>query len=282
MTPPVDRTLRSLAGLGFDAALDPDPGPDWIALDRYAAGPGTVAAGLRDTDHRLGIEDRPSVTGGWLVGDLAAAVTWPAAAALLAHDHLVATGPGDVAVPRPGEGRRLAARVTATVPCGGTDRPQRFATGIARTMHPVVEAVHRRTGRGRHALWGTVGDMVVAAFDRVGHHLGQRARARDLAERVLAVPSPLVGHARWHDVPWSGGTEQTLVRTICCLWYQLPRGVLCLTCPRASDDDRRRTLEGDGAGRGPEATGQRPRPTLSSGTATRPPQRRALEKDTRL
>lgn len=239
----LDRTLRSLADLGFDAAMASEPGPWWLALDRYAAAPLVLTAGLGDTDRRLGIEGRPAVSGGWLVGDVAAAVTWPAAAALLASDRVIATGATDVAVPRPGSGMRLAARFTGPGSVAGPDRAERFATALAATLAPLVEAVHRRTRRGRYALWGSVSDMVVAAFDHVGDHLGDRARGRQLAERILAAPSPLVGRVRWHDVTWAGGTEHTAIRNICCLWYQLPGGGVCLTCPRATDDDRRRTLE---------------------------------------
>jgi hypothetical protein len=238
----LDAALADLKGLGFDVALDDRPGPGWIPLDEYAADPGILDAGLRLAGARFDRPEPTAASGSWLIGDVAAAVAWPAAAVMLDHDAVLASEITNVHLPTPDSGRRLAARIAAPSSLAPAS-PATFANGIIATLQPVVEAVHERTRRGRHALWGTVSDMVAAAFHRVGDHLGRPSDARHLASAVIDGSQTLVGGANWHDLVWSGGTKHTRIRNICCLWYQTPRGNLCLTCPRIIDQQRRDLLE---------------------------------------
>lgn len=236
-------TLDRLGAIGFDVALaDGQLDDGWRRLDRYAADPATLEAGLRVAGARFGCPDRSSLSGGWLVADVAAAVAWPTVAVLLRHGAVLVTAATDVYLPAPDRQQRLTARLRAPERLRAAE-PEAIASGIVATLQPVVEAVHERTRRGRHALWGTVTDMVAAAFHRVGDHLGCRDEARRLAVDVLEAAPALPGGANWHDVHWSGGTERTRVRNVCCLWYQTPGGDLCLTCPRISDPDRVALLE---------------------------------------
>jgi hypothetical protein len=239
----LEAVLTDLGALGFDLALvEEDPGAGWIRLDRYLADPTVLDAGLRLAGTRFHVPETSATTGGWLIGDIAAAVAWPAAAAMLTHATVLFSRTTDVYLPVPNTARRLTGRIAAPRSSAPTN-PGTFADGMVATLRPVVEAVHARTRRGRHALWGTVTDMVAAAFHRVGDHLDRSGEAHGLADTVIDGCQTLIGGANWHDVVWSGGVEHTRVRNICCLWYRTPGGELCLTCPRLTDRDRVRILD---------------------------------------
>lgn len=242
-TATLDGALAELHRLGYDVALDDQPGTDWVALVEYAADPSILEAGLRLAGTRFDRPEPSAASGGWLIGDIAAAIAWPAAAIMFTHEARLLTSASGVYLPAPHTERRLAARITAP-DCVEPASPDAFADSIVAALQPVVEAIHVRTRRGRHALWGTVTDMVAAALHRVGDHLGRSHQARHLANDVIDSSPTLVGGANWHDVIWSGGTKHTRIRNICCLWYQTPDGDLCLTCPRISDQQRRTLLEG--------------------------------------
>lgn len=239
----LDAALADLDELGFDVALvDDDPGTGWDRLDDWLENPKNLDAGLRLAGARFHRPEPSAASGGWLTGDIAAAVAWPAATAMLTHQTVLVSNTSDVHLPAPDTARRLAARITAPrrfVPAS----PGAVADGIIATLQPVVETVHTRTRRGPHALWGTVTDMVAAAFHRVGDHLGQPNEARHHASTVIDASPTLVGSTNWHDIVWSRGTKHTRIRNICCLWYQTPDGDLCLTCPRITDHQRRNLLE---------------------------------------
>lgn len=241
-TTSLDGILADLERLGFDTGLDDHPGTGWVRLDAYAADRNILDGGLRLAGARFGRPEPTAASGGWLVGDVAAAVAWPAVAAMLTHRRLVIARTTDVHLPHPSAARRLAARIAPPRPVVSASAGV-FAAGIVATLRPVVEAVHVRTRRGRHALWGTVTDMIAAAFHRVGDHLDQSSEARHLAAAVIDGSTTLTGGANWHDVDWSGGTKHTRIRNICCLWYQSPGGDLCLTCPRITDQQRKDLLE---------------------------------------
>lgn len=239
----LEAALTDLDELGFDVALvDDGPGAGWVRLDDWVENPRSLDVGLRLAGARFHRPEPSAASGGWLVGDIAAAVAWPAAAAMLTHQAVLVSSNADVHLPALDTPRRLAARIetpSSFMPAS----PGAFADGIIATLQPVVEAVHRRTRRGRHALWGTVTDMVAAAFHRVGDHLGQPSEARHYASTVIDASQTLAGGANWHVVVCSRGTRHTRIRNICCLWYQTPGGDVCLTCPRITDQQRQDLLE---------------------------------------
>lgn len=236
-TATLNHALAELQALGFDVALDDHPDSDWIRLNDYTTDHNTLESGLRLAGARFDRPEPSAASGGWLVGDIAAAIAWPAVTVMLTHHALLLSRGSAVYLPAPHTERRLAARITAPDDVAPASAGA-FAVSLVATLQPVVEAVHARSRRGRHALWGTVTDMVAAAFHRVGDHLDRSSQARELAGSVIDASSTLVGGANWHDVIWPGGTEHTRIRNICCLWYQTPGGDLCLTCPRVTDTER--------------------------------------------
>lgn len=232
------QALDAVDALGFDVAVEDAPGQDWVRLDEFAADPATLDGGLRLAGLRFGLSAPSRMTGGWLIAEVAAAVAWPTAAMLLTGGPTLIADAADVRLPHPATGRRRAVRI-ATPAADEPATPSSLAGGMVAALTPVVGAVHRRTRRGPHALWGTVTDMVAAAFHRVGDRLDLSDEARALATQVIASHDTLLGGANWCDVAWTGGTERTRVRNICCLWYRTDGGELCVTCPRLSIEDRR-------------------------------------------
>lgn len=239
---PLHTVLADLGRLGVDVAFVEHPGPRWVRLDAFATDTQVLEAGLRRAGARFGRPEPTAASGSWLIADIAAMLAWPAVAGLLTHDTLLVSAVTHVYLPAPNTERRLAARLTPPDLLRAA-APDAFAAGMIATLQPVVEAVHERTRRGRHALWATVTDMVAAAFHRVGDHLDRSDHARHLATTVIDGSATLVGGANWHDLVWSGGTSHTRIRNICCLWYQTPTGDVCLTCPRITDQQRRDLLE---------------------------------------
>lgn len=225
--------LAVVAGLGFDAGIDPAPGDGWLSVDQLGRGRQRTDDAIAAAGARLGLAEVSALTAGWWVADIAASLAWPAAAVLLLDGRLLIREGADVAVARPTGGRRLAARFRhAGHPVA--DAVPAFVAGLTSAMAPVVSAAHARTRRGRHALWGTVTDMLVSALDQVGAAVGQRPRARLLADQAVLVPSPLAGGTNWATRSTTDGPRQLRVRNICCLWYRAPEGGVCVTCPRVA------------------------------------------------
>lgn len=234
--------LGGLDELGFEAAIEPDPGAGWIRLDSYASDRLALDAGLRVAGARFGQPEVSPMTGGWLVGEIAAAIAWPATAVMLTLGRGLVTDASEVYVPHPGaDGGRAIRFAPRGSPASVT--PHAFSHGIVEAMRPVIDSVHDRTRRGPYALWGTVTDMVAAAFLSVGEHLGRGTHARRLADAVVTANPALVGATNWTDISWCGGTRHTHIRNICCLWYRTEGGDLCATCPRVGPEKRRAILE---------------------------------------
>ncbi|MEX2550742.1 MAG: (2Fe-2S)-binding protein [Nitriliruptoraceae bacterium] len=234
--------LAAARVLGFDCARTRRPGEGWLRLDRYLADPAIVDLALRQAGRRFGQPEVSQKTAAWLTAELAAAIGWPTAAMVLTDGRRPVRSDRDVHLPHPAAGVRRATRFAPT----GEDEPAspaQVADGLVAALDPVVEVVHARTRRGRHALWATVTDMVAAAFHRIGDAIGRSDEARDLATRIIASNDALRGGTNWCEVPWSGGVERTRVRNICCLWYQTEGGATCITCPRLGPEDRQALVE---------------------------------------
>lgn len=100
-----------------------------------------------------------------------------------------------------------------------------------------------RVRRGTRALWRVASDVCAETFIFVGRDPDRKAEGRALAEKLLAVPSPLSVPANFRVLEYPGGSETTRVRNACCLYYKLGNGC-CFTCPRTTDEERvRRLLE---------------------------------------
>jgi ferric iron reductase protein FhuF len=103
---------------------------------------------------------------------------------------------------------------------------------------PLAEAVNDATQRPLSALTRSATDRLVAAIVWVGELIGRRDRACELARAVTD------GHAELRMLK-AGESESLLhVREGCCLYYRVPGGTKCWSCPLLHDDERRALVTG--------------------------------------
>jgi hypothetical protein len=176
------------------------------------------------------------------LGDIAAAVAGPVAAALVARRRALTVSPGGLAL-RFGPGGVTAiavdgpaVAVLAGDPVAGTVRPdvgalrETVATGYTALLAPLVDALAPLARRGRRGLRAEAVERLAAALFLAARSAGRPYDARAEVEAV-------VGPVPWVEIP--PGALPWKRRTVCCLAYQIPRlaGGYCATCPLVSPDD---------------------------------------------
>lgn len=109
---------------------------------------------------------------------------------------------------------------------------------LAAQLDPLVATLNRLSGRPRRALWRSATDRLVGAFLWAGQEVGHPERAGGLARRAVST-APLRGRARTEPVTLpDGGVERLQVRDGCCLYYRVPGGEPCSSCPLVPDEER--------------------------------------------
>ena len=105
----------------------------------------------------------------------------------------------------------------------------------------LIEAYAPTTRIGSHGLWGAVTDAVDVAAMTGGWVSGEPARAADDARLVLTGDPRWVGGSTLHEIDDARGRRHwTRRRYSCCFLYRAPGAGVCVTCPRVSDEERRR------------------------------------------
>ena len=176
--------------------------------------------------------DRDDIRGQRLIEVVTWCLAVPSAAALCsqtgelpdlrdAHVWIEADPPGGVALTLPRDA--CAAR-----------RPAAAARGDRRAPTPLIEAVNAHTRRPTAALERAVEDRIAAAIVWIAQMSDATATARTLLDGEAEI--------RMLDL----GTHELLlhVRAGCCLYYRLPAGLKCFSCPLIDDEDRRRLVAG--------------------------------------
>ena len=108
----------------------------------------------------------------------------------------------------------------------------------------VVDAYARTTRIGAHGLWGAVTDAVDVALMTGGWASGEPHRAAADARLVLTGDPRCVGGSTLHEIDDARGRRHwTRRRYSCCFLYRAPGAGVCVTCPRVSDEERRRQAE---------------------------------------
>lgn len=123
----------------------------------------------------------------------------------------------------------------------------RMHEALAGTHLPgVIPALRElRVRRGTRVLQRAAADSCAEAFMFVGRELGREEEALGFAETLLSGPPPLSAPTNFCVLEYDGGSERTRVRNTCCLYYKVGDGT-CFTCPRTTDEERRRRLAEDG------------------------------------
>jgi hypothetical protein len=113
-----------------------------------------------------------------------------------------------------------------------------LSRSLADQLEPLVETLNAITGRPRRALWRSATDRVAGAILWVGDEVGQPERAAGLARRAVSV-APLRGRALVELVTLpTGSVERLQVRDGCCLYYRVPGGEPCSSCPLVPAEER--------------------------------------------
>ncbi|MDI9884366.1 (2Fe-2S)-binding protein [Streptomyces sp. HNM0645] len=119
--------------------------------------------------------------------------------------------------------------------------------GFADHVRPLLTAIAPRVRRGPRALWGMAGDDLVSGVWYLGRMLGEEERGVRAAAELLPEPvPPFPGGADFRRLAGrEGRSYPTRTRAGCCLHYTVRPAEACGTCPRTSDAERLRRLEGD-------------------------------------
>jgi FhuF 2Fe-2S C-terminal domain len=234
MSDALDAALARIAearagGYGLYVARRDEPGDGWHAGPELLSEDGPLEELVADVARSAGT-DLPRVGAEWLLELVAWHGAVLTAAAMMSGRWVPDLTPGNVFVGvKDGSVMGVALR-------GGEPREHAGDEELARAGHaallelfePLIDALVARRLRPRRALWRAAGDRIGQAFMWCADAYGDPERARWLAERMIAPPSPL-------HVPLEIGSgedgQPVLLRASCCLWHRAPESSLCPGCP---------------------------------------------------
>lgn len=113
---------------------------------------------------------------------------------------------------------------------------------------PIVEALHHHTRFSKRGIWGQVYAGWGSVFAAVAGHYAQAEDALPLIENFFKLPVVDPGMApRFYALRHLDRAHVFHKRASCCLFYRLPQGSLCASCPLETSDNRyarnKRSLE---------------------------------------
>ncbi|MET0283470.1 MAG: (2Fe-2S)-binding protein [Polyangiales bacterium] len=108
------------------------------------------------------------------------------------------------------------------------------ATLVAQSL-PVVDALSRWSRFPRKALWGQVESSWAAQFEPVLTALG---RAGEVLQTIQAFFADDANAPHAYEVTHCDVTRVYHRRASCCLYYKVPSGHYCVSCPLITDDER--------------------------------------------
>jgi hypothetical protein len=238
---------RSHRGCHFGASLNPVPGAG-VGLESLVSDTGRLEALLEAVGEDVG-SHRRDVQASLLVEAYAWALLLPLAGALLFDRRVPALGRAAVTLRDglwPMELLVGGARFAALPDDSDADHPdavvvaredvlvQRLRAEIGAHLAPPLSTLAARSGRGRDALWRSVGDRASAALLFAGEAVGDVTRARALARKLLEGNGALVGRPDYRELATPAGPMMVHVRRGCCLWWRTRAANWCLTCPLAT------------------------------------------------
>lgn len=259
--PPLAATLDRVAEFQVQAADTsallgiPERG-DWVTAEELVQDAALLGGLLELVEKAYGGGGRPLAGTMFLKGYLWRLLA-PVVTALLSENRVPDVGPENVALRFDGSGSpaglafvdgRFAALRDDEAAAGAVvlaDEGElaawlsgRLQGHVAALISALRESGTRRSAR---ALWGISADTASESFMWLGRALEQDAEARALAVATLD-GTDLPGSTNFFDLKHQGGVMKTRVKNACCLYYRLG-GDACFTCPRVTDDERRRRLE---------------------------------------
>jgi hypothetical protein len=258
---PLAATLGRVSALDEYLALElgTGEGDGWIAATELGAALPTI---LRRVGEDAGTDDR-RIQAALFVWSYAWKVAAPAIACYLVERRVPDVGPGNVAVRIDGGGgvRALALRsarfaeladgpasVRGALPLAGDAELLAWLRGRLEVhLALAVGAVRACSPIGRRAPWALAADACADAFLHVGKKLGREDDSCLEAETFLEPRSGsrLRSRASFFTLERAGRHETFLRRASCCLYYKVPGGEYCATCPLLSEPERERRLRAE-------------------------------------
>jgi hypothetical protein len=248
---PLTATLEQLAPCGIVATVDPSPGGEFVEAAALARDRDRLSVPLARIGSEFGTE-RADICAARLIEVWTWLVAAPAAGALLVASRLPDVAPQNTFISLAGGTAEWAAAFAsgrfygldadhpdAAVVADEAELLARLNASLAAQFDPLVESLNQLTRRPRRALWRGAADRVTGAFLWAGEALGAAERGGGLAQRAVAMASPLHGRARTQLVQLPGGEAELIqVRDGCCLYYRVPGGECCASCPLVGDSER--------------------------------------------
>jgi ferric iron reductase protein FhuF len=100
---------------------------------------------------------------------------------------------------------------------------------------PVVGALHRWSRFSARAIWGQIASSWGAQFTSALGHLGRHVEALEQARIFFDVPGFIGGMSpKFYAVSHRDLTRIYHRRASCCLYYRIPTGNYCVSCPLIS------------------------------------------------
>jgi hypothetical protein len=252
---PITATFARLARSGIPAPLGPSPGGHFVGAEGLARDRDQLAIALARIGSEFGTE-RADICAARLVELWVWLVAAPAAGALLVASRLPDVAPENTLISLAGGTAEWAAAFASgrfygldADPCSAhpdaavvTDEAAllaRLNVSLAAQLDPLVESLNELARRPRRALWRGATDRLVGAFLWAGEAVGAAERGRSLARRTVATAPPLHGRARTQLVQLAGREAELIqLRDGCCLYYRVPGGERCSSCPLVCDSER--------------------------------------------
>jgi FhuF 2Fe-2S C-terminal domain len=252
---PLTATFQRLAGSGIAAPFGPSPGETFVGAEELARDREQLTIALARIGSEFGTE-RADICAARLIELWAWLVAAPAAGALLVASRLPDVAPENTLISLAGGTAEWAAAFAsgrfygldadpysahpdAAVVADEAELLARLNASLAAQLDPLVESLNELARRPRRALWRGATDRLVGAFLWVGEAVGAAERGRSLAQRAVAIAPPLHGRARTQLVQLPGCEANLIqVRDGCCLYYRVPGGERCSSCPLVCDSER--------------------------------------------
>jgi FhuF-like iron-sulfur protein len=252
---PITATFRRLARSGIAAPSGPSPGERFVGAAELARDRDQLAIALARIGSEFGT-DRADICAARLIELWVWHVASPAAGALLVASRLPEVAPENTLLSLTGGTAEWAAAFASgrfycldVDPCSAhpdaavvADEAEllaRLNASLTAQLDPLVESLNELARRPRRALWRGATDRLVGAFLWAGDAVGAAERGRLLAQRAVAIAPPLQGRARTQLVQLAGcDAELVQVRDGCCLYYRVPGGERCSSCPLVCDSQR--------------------------------------------
>jgi hypothetical protein len=110
---------------------------------------------------------------------------------------------------------------------------------LVEQAQPVVDALYAWSRFSKRAMWGQITSSWGAQFTTIFGQLGRHLEALDHARLFFDSPGFLFGaRPTFYLVDHLQVTRIYQRRATCCLYFKLPKGHYCASCPLISQDER--------------------------------------------